>query len=136
MSHDPVKVRIFGLGLLVRREHDDGSGTPEFHARAVYEADGISASLTTLVALQGKHLEDLLQQIEAQYGDFRKQVVWGSVDTLLEVRWQLDELGRATGRVRLEDPARGWRLDASLAGDQSYLPQMALGLRLLLRPEA
>ena len=136
MSNEPVKVDIFDLSLLIRRNGEGGTVPDDYHARAVFRARGLTASLTTLVDIQPSELEDLLHQIEAQYGDFRQQVQWRSADGQLDVRWQLDELGHASGRIRLEDPMREWRLDAPLEGDQSYLPQMALGLRLLLRPEA
>lgn len=136
MSHEPVKVDIFDLSLLIRRNGEPGQVHDDYHARAVFRTRGLTASLTTLVDLAVPDLEDLLTQIEAQYGDFRKAVTWRSADGQLDVRWQLDELGHATGRIRLEDPMGEWRLEAPLVGDQSYLPQMALGLRLLLRPEA
>ncbi len=136
MSHDPVKVEIFDLHMLIRRGGDGSPGPSPYHARAVLRSRGLRASLTTLVDLDVAGLEDLLQQIEAQYGDFKQPVHWRSGDGQIDIRWQLDELGHATGRIRLDDPMGEWRLDAPLVGDQSYLPQMALGLRLLLRPEA
>ncbi|MDF1700514.1 MAG: hypothetical protein P1V36_05080 [Planctomycetota bacterium] len=135
MSHEPVKVEIFDLGLLIRRKSEGGQLPDAYHARAVFRTRGLTASLTTLVDLTPAEIEDLLQQIETQYGDFRQAVAWRSADGLLDLGWQLDELGHAAGRIRLEDPMGEWRLDAPLVGDQSYLPQMALGLRLLLRPE-
>lgn len=134
MTHDPVKVEVFDLGMLIRRNAEDGLAPDAFHARAVFRTRGLTASLTTLVDISAAELGELLRQIELQYGDFRAEVAWRSGDGQIDVRWKLDELGRAAGRIILEDPMGEWRLDAPLVGDQSYLPQMALGLRLLLRP--
>ncbi|MDA1193971.1 MAG: hypothetical protein O2894_02195 [Planctomycetota bacterium] len=133
MSHEAVRVDIFDLGLLIRRNGSEDGEPGAYHARAVFRARGLTASLTTLVDLGAVALTDLLQQIERQYGDFKQGVAWQSGDGTLDVTWHLDELGHATGRLLLVDPRGEWRLQAPLIGDQSYLPQMALGLRLLLR---
>lgn len=126
MSQRPVKVEIFGLGLLIRAT-DDG-----FHARAEYRHNGLTASVRSLVSLGRAHLQDLLDQIERQYSDFAVPVRWGSADGAIHVDWQLDPLGHARGRLKLVDND-AWSLDVALDGDQSYLPKMALGLRLLVR---
>ncbi len=135
VKHDPIKVDVFDLSLLIRRNGADGEPADGFHARAVFRTRGLTASLTTLVDVSVAEAQDFLEQIETQYADFGAPVDWRTGDGLIDLQWSLDELGHATGRILLEDPTREWRLEAPLVGDQSYLPQMALGLRLLLRPE-
>ena len=126
MIRRPVKVEIFGLGLLIRPTEEG------FHARAEYRHNGLTASVHSLVALREGELQDLLEQIERQYNDFAVPVRWRSAGGAVELAWDLDALGHARGRLRLED-GHAWTLDVALVGDQSYLPKMALGLRLLVR---
>lgn len=126
MSREPVKVDLFGLQLLVRPT-DEG-----FHARVVYRAAGLTASLSSLVELDEQALRTLLDGIGRQYADFGQPVDWHSPDGSVHVGWTLDALGHARGSVELRDGGR-WSLRATLTGDQSWLPAMALGLRLLLR---
>ncbi len=127
MSPEPVKVDLLGLGLLIRGTAADG-----FRARAVYRSGGLELALQVLVEFAAAELRDLLDQIERQYGDFSRAVRWRAAAGRIEIAWQLDERGHLRGRLRLDDRGR-WCFETDLEADQSYLPKMALGLRLLLR---
>jgi hypothetical protein len=85
------------------------------------------------VRLRPAELGDLLAQIERQYRDFSQRVRWGNAEGTLSLEWRVDPLGHVDGRLHLASPASGWGADAPIRGDQSYLPQIALGLRLRLR---
>jgi len=124
---EPVKVELLGLGLTMR-----GTVVEGFHARGVYRNGGVTLALHGLVEAAAAEIEDLLRQIEQQYGDFSREVAWRTADGRIDIGWQLDDRGHLRGRLRLDDPGR-WRFETALEADQSYLPKMALGLRLLLR---
>ena len=51
---------------------------------------------------------------------------------MVDLRWRLDDKGHLKGRMKLDDIGT-WTFETELEADQSYLPKMALGLRLLLR---
>jgi hypothetical protein len=128
VSRRSDRIEILGLGLLVLRRPD----SEDFSALATYRGEGIEMRLPELLYLLRTEVENLLGQIEGQYADFGRKVHWGTVDGLLHLEWAMDERGRLAGRLVLDAPGR-WRFEGVLAGDQSYLPPMALGLRLLLR---
>jgi hypothetical protein len=121
-------VDLFGLTLQFRGKPEGG-----YHARGVFRSRGLTATLSSLVPFAAPEIEDLLAQIERQYADFDHPVAWRTRDGRLELGWALDRLGHAAGRITLRDASGDWVLRAPLVGDQSYLPRMALGLRLVLR---
>ena len=127
MSPTPLKVDILGLSLVVRGTQADG-----YRARGVFRGGGAELAFKTLIEISADEMQLLLGQIEHQYGDFSKEVHWSTADGMVDLRWQIDELGHLSGRMRLADNAR-WNFETELEADQSYLPKMALGLRLLLR---
>ncbi|MDJ0522786.1 MAG: hypothetical protein QNJ90_12025 [Planctomycetota bacterium] len=126
MSPEPVKIDILGLNLVVRGTPSEG-----FRARGVFRGHGAELAFAHLVDIETREVEDLLRQIERQYGDFSRKVHWWTEDGMVDLRWTLDERGHLRGRIRLVD-AR-WEFETELQADQSYLPKLALGLRLLLR---
>ena len=127
MTPEPVKVDILGLGLLVRGTPADG-----YRARGVYRGRNLELVFGALIDITKAELDDLLAQIERQYGDFSRKVHWLTADGMVDLRWRLDDKGHLTGRMRLDDIG-SWTFETELEADQSYLPKMALGLRLLLR---
>ena len=86
------------------------------------------------VAMGPHEATALLEQIERQYADFAQPVAWSTAldSGELEVSWTLNANGHAQGRFALKNRPH-WRVEGELDGDQSYLPKLALGLRLLLR---
>ncbi len=127
MSPEPVKVDILGLGLLVRGTPGDG-----YRARGVFRGKNIELTFSALVDITADEMSDLLGQIERQYGDFSRKVHWYTSDGMVDLRWRLDDRGHLTGRMKLDDIG-SWTFETEIEADQSYLPKMALGLRLLLR---
>ena len=127
MSPEPVKVDLLGLGLLVRGTPADG-----YRARGVYRGRNLELAFSALIDISQPELEDLLKQIERQYSDFSRKVHWHTADGMVDLRWRLDDKGHLSGRMRLDDVG-AWTFVTELEADQSYLPKMALGLRLLLR---
>lgn len=105
---------------------------PSWRVRTVLRSAGLIGSAH--VNLTREEVGDLLGQIERQYGDFSRPVRWQNAEGSLGLDWNLDPLGHVTGRLRLRSLSSHWSLEAPLKGDQSYLPQLALELRLLLRP--
>ena len=86
------------------------------------------------VALGSREVADLLDQVEQQYTNFGQTVAWVGAERAagtLHLSWSLNSNGHAQGRYTLSSPT--WRIEGDLDGDQSYLPTLALGLRLLLR---
>ena len=128
MNRVAPAVNLFGLTLQFRGKPEGG-----YHARGVFRSRGLTATLSTLVPFATGEIEDLLGQLERQYVDFEQPVAWRPRDGRLELTWTLDRLGHAAGRILLRDASGDWVLRAPLVGDQSYLPRMALGLRLVLR---
>jgi hypothetical protein len=100
--------------------------------RAVLRTAGLMASAH--LDLSRADLEALLGQLERQYRDFSRGVDWEPEAGGLHLAWRLDAFGHASGRLRLGSVPSGWTVEAPLKGDQSYLPQAALGLRIQLRP--
>mgnify|MGYP001822013369 CR=1 FL=1 len=127
MSPEPVKVDVLGLGLVVRGTPADG-----YRARGVFRGKRVELAFSTLIDISHAELDDLLAQIERQYGDFSRKVHWYTSDGMVDLRWRLDDRGHLTGRMKLDDLG-SWTFETEIEADQSYLPKMALGLRLLLR---
>jgi hypothetical protein len=121
------RVEIFALTLqLVRREDE------RLHVRASLQAGGLVVGVGTLLGRDEVHA--LLDQVERQYGDFKLPVAWETrASPTLRLMWRLDASGHLEGQVEVRDRAEGWAATVRLKGDQSYLPRIALGLRLLLR---
>jgi len=127
MSPEPVKVDLLGLTLLIRGTVQDG-----YRARGVFRGRSVELAFRTLIDLRHAELSDLLRQIESQYSDFSQAVRWSTGDGMVEIGWRLDDRGHLSGNMKLDDLG-SWRFETRLEADQSYLPPMALGLRLLLR---
>jgi hypothetical protein len=118
---------IFHLGLeILDREGE------RFLVRAHLRAPGVTAGVGTVLAKD--EIEDLLAQVERQYADFQSPVKWETrASPTIRLSWRLDQRGHVAGRIELQDRAEGWVAAVRIRGDQSYLPRVALGLRLLLR---
>jgi hypothetical protein len=79
-------------------------------------------------------IEDLVAQVERQYADFGAPVLWQSrASPTVAASWRLDPKGHLEGRAEVRDRAEGWAATSRIRADQSWLPRVALGLRLLLR---
>ena len=127
MSPRRPTVEIFGCSLeILDREGD------RFLVRARLRAPGLAAGSGTVV--QRAELEDLLAQVERQYADLDGPVSWETeASPTVKVGWRIDGKGHLVGRTELRDRAEGWAATVRIRADQSYLPRVALGLRLLLR---
>lgn len=125
----PQRAEIFALTVqLIDREAD------RYLVRAHLRGPGLSAHVGTVITTP--EWKDLLGQVERQYADFSTAVRWQNrASPQIRLAWRLDGRGHLEGRVELRDPAEGWIARVEIKGDQSYLPRVALGLRLLLRPE-
>ena len=97
------------------------------------EVDTHRLTAVTRIGLTARQAADLLTQVEHQYNDFGRSVSWASDNGASEIgiSWTLNTNGHAQGRFELKSPY--WRVEGELDGDQSYLPKLALGLRLILR---
>jgi hypothetical protein len=127
VSAQRARADIFSLGLeILDRERD------RYLVRAWLRAPGVTAGVGTV--LSKDELEDLLAQVERQYADLQSPVKWeGRASPSIRLSWRLDQRGHVAGRIELQDRAEGWATVVRIRGDQSYLPRVALGLRLLLR---
>ena len=66
--------------------------------------------------------------------DLTRRVAWETRATpTLRLLWRIDSSGHVDGKTEMRDRAEGWSVSVRLRGDQSYLPRIALGLRLLAR---
>lgn len=121
---------LFGV-LLTVESIDRRAAPPVAVLRCEVVADRLKAAGP--VRMSDADTSSLLQQVEQQYADFTRSVAWSTSEDQdrLEVAWNLNGNGHAEGRYELR--SAGWRIEATLDGDQSYLPKLALGLRLLLR---
>lgn len=129
MSTGAQELVLFGCTLQIEEVEPD-----HFRVRAIYRVPALTAGLTLYA--ESADLARLLALVEAQYHQFDRSVSWEleSGGKALRLAWGLDELGHLQhGLLRMEDPAKGWLLEAALEGDQSYLPAIAMGLQLLLR---
>lgn len=127
MSPSRPRVEIFGCVLEVLDREGD-----RFLVRARLKAPGLAGGAGTVVHRQ--ELEDLLDQVERQYADLDGVVSWETgASPTVRVGWRIDKRGHLVGRAELRDRAEGWAATVRIRADQSYLPRVALGLRLLLR---
>ena len=125
MSKSEPDLYVFGLALTFERPPPHEKPV----ARAVYMGPGLKATMT--LTIEDAEIQDLLEQVERQYADFSQPVRWRQGEGELALQWDMSPIGHASGTVHMK--AYDWTLDAPLRGDQTYLPKMALGLRLLLR---
>jgi hypothetical protein len=127
MTPPRPRAEIFSLALEIVDRVED-----RFLVRAHLRAPGVTAGVGTV--LSRDEMEALLTQVERQYQDFHAAVKWESrASPSVRVSWRLDHRGHVIGRVELQDRAEGWVAAVRIRGDQSYLPRVALGLRLLVR---
>ena len=119
---------LFGVRLIV--ESVDAED-PVASVRCEIETHRLQA--VTRLEVGVRQAEDRLNQVERQYTDFNHAISWvsNSGPSELDLTWTLNANGHAQGHFALESPH--WRAEGALDGDQSYLPKLALGLRLLLR---
>ena len=126
MSSGRPEINLFGLVLRFDVCRDD-----LVYVSGAYGRGGVHALVT--LYLRSEDLQALLEQIERQYQDFGEPVRWkaGVGESYVAYDWRLDQRGHASGRFEL--CGGRWTLAGDVDGDQSYLPQIALGLRLMLR---
>jgi hypothetical protein len=123
------RVDVFALTLQVV----DREGS-RLHVRAMLRGPGLSATVGTVVGRD--ELRALLEQLERQYADFKVPVRWETrASPSVHLSWRLDPAGHLDGRAEIRDRSEGWAASVRLRGDQSYLPRVALGLRLLVRTD-
>ncbi len=120
---------LFGVTLTVESVDREGSFVT---ARCEVEDHHLRAAARVLI--NAALAESLLQQVERQYTDFGQRVTWSSVEDFgqLDLTWTMNTNGHAQGQFTLQNNPH-WRVEGELDGDQSYLPKVALGLRLMLR---
>jgi hypothetical protein len=127
VSKERTKLEVFALAVQVLAREEE-----RFHVRANLQSSGLVAAVLTYLGRD--EAGDLLQQIERQYADFQAEVRWSTREApTMSVAWRLDPLGHLEGEARVQDDSEGWSATVRIRGDQSYLPRVALGLRLLLR---
>lgn len=130
MNGGPQEMQVFNLTLYLEQLED-----ARFRARAIHRAAGMTAGITFWPTREA--LESLLGEIERQYQDFEHVVTWTheSENRSLALRWQLNPLGHVEeGEAQIRDGVARWETRAPLVGDQSFLPGIAMGLHLVLRP--
>jgi hypothetical protein len=121
------RLDVFALRLEVLAREED-----RFQVRATLQAAGLQAAVVTWIGRE--EVDDLLVQIERQHDELARPVAWETRATpTLRVLWRMDASGHVDGKAEMRDRAEGWSVSVRLKGDQSYLPRIALGLRLLAR---
>jgi hypothetical protein len=129
-----VSVRTGGrrLDIFALRVHVLAREEDRFQVRATLQAAGLQAAVATWIGRD--EIDDLLVQVERQHDDLTRRLAWETRATpTLRLLWRMDASGHVDGKVEMRDRAEGWSVSVRLKGDQSYLPRIALGLRLLAR---
>jgi hypothetical protein len=121
------RLDVFALRLEVLALEDD-----RFPVRATLQGAGLQATVATWIGRD--EADDLLVQVERQHDDLTRRVAWETRATpTIRLQWRMDGSGHVDGKAEMRDRAEGWSVSVRLKGDQSYLPRIALGLRLLSR---
>ena len=121
------RVDVFALGLQVLSREED-----RYQVRATLQGAGLKAAVATWIGRD--EADDLLVQVERQHDDLTRRVAWETRATpTIRLQWRMDGSGHVDGKAEMRDRAEGWSVAVRLKGDQSYLPRIALGLRLLAR---
>ncbi len=120
------------LDIFALRIHSTARDDDRIQVRATLQAAGLQAAVDTWIGRD--EIDDLLVQIERQHEDLKRPLAWATRATpTLRVQWRIDASGHVDGKAEMRDRAEGWSVSVRLRGDQSYLPRIAIGLRLLAR---